>query len=90
MNEKSEAFYQRRANIAKALGHPSRLKIVDVLQEKEICVCELTEMVGKKLDSNFDGSTGWYTTTVKLDLEARGVIERIPNSSPQQLRLVKK
>lgn len=32
------------------------------------------------------GSVGWYTTTVKLDLEARKEIERIPGSSPQRLR----
>jgi CheY-like chemotaxis protein len=33
------------------------------------------------------GSVSWYTTTVKLDLEARGLIERIPGSRPQRLRL---
>ena len=32
------------------------------------------------------GSVGWYTTTVKLDLEARGEIERVPGSSPQRIR----
>jgi hypothetical protein len=32
------------------------------------------------------GSIGWYTTCVKLDLEARGVIERIQGVSPQRLR----
>ena len=32
------------------------------------------------------GSVGWYTTTVKLDLEARGLIERVPGSKPQRLR----
>lgn len=32
------------------------------------------------------GSIGWYTTCVKLDLEARGIIERIPGVSPQRLR----
>lgn len=32
------------------------------------------------------GSVGWYTTTVKLDLEARGEIERVPGSRPQRLR----
>lgn len=31
------------------------------------------------------GSLGWYTTTVKLDLEARGEIERLPGTSPQRL-----
>ncbi len=32
------------------------------------------------------GSVTWHTTTVKLDLEARGLIERIPGSKPQRLR----
>ena len=31
------------------------------------------------------GSVGWYTTTVKLDLEARGLIERVPGAKPQYL-----
>jgi hypothetical protein len=31
------------------------------------------------------GSVRWYTTTIKLDLEARGEIERIEGSSPQRL-----
>lgn len=35
----------------------------------------------------FEGSPMWYITTIKLDLEARGLIERIPKSSPQQLQL---
>ena len=39
--------------------------------------------------SRFDGSISWYVTTVKLDLEARHVVERIPGTSPQQLRLEK-
>src|SRR3954470_19278311 len=32
------------------------------------------------------GSVGWYTTEVKLDMEARGEIERVPGSKPQRLR----
>ena len=47
----------------------------------------LGEAVNQKLADNFDGSIGWYYTTVKLDLEARGEIERIPGSRPQMLRL---
>ena len=31
------------------------------------------------------GSVTWYTTTVKLDLEARGEVKRIPGSRPQRL-----
>jgi hypothetical protein len=33
-------------------------------------------------------SIRWYTTTVKLDLEARGVIERTPNVKPQHVRRI--
>jgi len=32
--------------VAKALAHPSRLLILDALQQRETCVCELTELVG--------------------------------------------
>ena len=32
------------------------------------------------------GSISWYTTTVKLNLETRGEIERIGGPKPQRLR----
>ena len=35
------------------------------------------------------GSVSWYTTTVKLDMEVKGDIERVPRVTPQLLRLVK-
>lgn len=31
------------------------------------------------------GSVSWYTTTVKLDLEARGKLKRVPGARPQRL-----
>jgi len=33
------------------------------------------------------GSVSWYTTTVKLDMEVKGDIERVPGAKPQRLRL---
>jgi hypothetical protein len=30
----------------------------------------------------------WWTTCVKLDLEARGLLERVPGSRPQRLRRI--
>ncbi len=33
-------------------------------------------------------SVAWYCVSVKLDLEARGIIERVPRTSPQCLRRV--
>lgn len=34
------------------------------------------------------GSIPWYITTVKPDLEARGLIERIEGAKPQRLRRI--
>ena len=46
-----------------------------MLQEKgEMTFYGLNDEVGRQLEGNFEGSIGWYVTTVKLDLEARGVI----------------
>ncbi len=42
----TKANLQARAGVMKALGHPSRLFIVDELSQGERCVCELTEMIG--------------------------------------------
>jgi len=36
---------ESRANVFKALGHRSRLAIVDALANGELCVCELNEMI---------------------------------------------
>ncbi len=35
-----------RARVIKALGHPTRLFIVDELSRGERCVCDLTEKIG--------------------------------------------
>lgn len=36
-----------RVRLLKALAHPVRLRIVDILVEKPQCVCHLTTLVGK-------------------------------------------
>ena len=50
---------------------------------------ELTDAVGQRIGDVFYGSVGWYVTSVKLDPEARGVLERVDGRSPQRLRLVR-
>ncbi len=49
---------------------------------------ELVEAANERLEGKFDGSISWYVTSVKLDLEARGVIQRVPKSKPQRLKIV--
>ena len=66
-----------------------RNAIVDALyKHDELTFKELTNNVRQQLEGTFEGSVSWYVTTIKLDLEARKVIERVPGSSPQRLRLV--
>jgi ArsR family transcriptional regulator len=45
-DSRTQARYEARAKIIKALAHPTRLFIVDVLAKEPHCVCELTAMVG--------------------------------------------
>ncbi len=56
---------------------------------KEISFEELTDRAVKSLSKTFDGKVVWYMVTVKLDLEARKLIERVPKTSPHKLRLTK-
>lgn len=44
-------FLTEQAKIFKALGHPSRLIIVDALRDGEKCVCELQELVGDDMST---------------------------------------
>ena len=46
MKNRPLAHYEARAAIAKALAHPTRLLMLDALADGELCVCELTELVG--------------------------------------------
>lgn len=51
MDEKSRARFEARARIIKALGHASRLAMVDELSRGERCVCELRDLVGADLST---------------------------------------
>ncbi|MFP4484447.1 MAG: ArsR/SmtB family transcription factor [Spirochaetaceae bacterium] len=47
MNEQDQLRAQERAEILKALAHPTRVYIVDLIaREGSYCVCELTERIG--------------------------------------------
>lgn len=46
MDSRTKARYEARAAIIKAMGHPTRLFVVEELSKGERCVCELTDMVG--------------------------------------------
>lgn len=75
-------------NISKKKYDAVRQSILGSLRTHgQMTFTDLINDVGRQLEGTFDGSISWYVTTVKLDLEARGVIERIPGQTPQRLRL---
>jgi hypothetical protein len=55
--------------------------------EQEYVLEDVTEAIESTLGKTFDGSIQWHVNVVKVDLEARGLIERIPNEQPQKIRL---
>jgi hypothetical protein len=85
--------------------HPEKKQGVNISREKyevirkailctlraqnEITFMKLARAVEKEVKGNFEGSVTWYVTTVKLDMEARGEVKRVPNSRPQLVKLTK-
>ena len=62
--------------------------IINTVEEhKEITFSDLTDLAIEQLLNSFEGKVVWYIVTIKLDLEARGIIERIPKTSPHKLRM---
>ncbi|MBP6398654.1 MAG: winged helix-turn-helix transcriptional regulator [Saprospiraceae bacterium] len=44
MTEKK--IFELHADVCKALGHPLRIEVIDVLQEKELCFTDILEITG--------------------------------------------
>ena len=53
-----------------------RENLLEILADAAMTHTELMENLYEKVKDNFIGGVQWYGETVKLDLEARGLIER--------------
>lgn len=73
-------------NISRNSYDVMKQAMLSVLEGKELTHTELFERIAKKLQGKFDGNISWYAETVKLDLEARKMIERT-SSKPQKYRV---
>jgi hypothetical protein len=73
-------------NISRQKYEAVKEAILSALRDKELTHTELFDQVNKSLKSKFSGNISWYGETVKLDLEARKIIERM-SSKPQKYRL---
>jgi ArsR family transcriptional regulator len=78
---KTQQRYEARAKVAKALAHPSRLMILDLLGKTEMSVTEITKAVGADqstvskhlailkdvglIDARKQGTTSFYRVTCR-------------------------
>jgi hypothetical protein len=75
-------------NINKDIYETVKDGILALLRNKELSHTELDNQLNKVLKGKFSGNISWYGETVKLDLEARGLVERT-DTKPQKYRLKK-
>lgn len=73
MNQRTQAVFEARAKIIKALAHPSRLYMVHVLSVGERCVCELTDLVGADM-STVSKHLSVLKNAGIVDVEKRGLM----------------
>lgn len=63
-------------NVAKPAYELFKKTILSTLKGKDLTHTELMNTLGRSLKNKFDGNISWYGETIKLDLEARKLIER--------------
>jgi len=73
-------------NISRQKYDTLKRAISSVLKDSELTHTELFNQLNNSLKNRFSGNVSWYGETVKLDLEARKIIER-SSSKPQKYRL---
>ena len=73
-------------NISKQKYETLKKAILSALKNRQLTHTELFSELNKSLRSKFSGNISWYGETVKLDLEARKMIERT-SSKPQKYQV---
>ncbi len=63
--------------------------LINILKDNgESTITELSNEAEERLNGRFSGSLSWYVVSVELDLEARGIIERVQkNDNLHKFRL---
>ena len=74
---------KRGVNIDQQKYDTLKKAILAALKNKELSHDELFERLDARLEGKFSGSIHWYGETVKLDLEARKLIERNASKPPK-------
>lgn len=93
MNRTTKQKYDARAQVIKAMAHPTRLFIIDELARGERCVCELRDMIGADIstvskhlsvlkqagvvEDEKRGLQVWYSLKVPCILKFFGCVEDV-------------
>jgi len=93
MTEIEKIRAEARAKILKALAHPTRIFIVEKLNKKPYCVCELTDLIGADtstvskhlsilknagvLEDRKEGTTVYYSLTAPCIMNFIGCVENV-------------
>ncbi len=80
---------KRGVHIDRAKYETMKKSLLRLLGRRGLTHSELTDAVAKALKGKFEGSIPWYMEATKLDLEARGVIERVPGDTHDVYRVRK-
>lgn len=104
MDIKTKQKYEARAQIIKAMAHPTRLFIVDELDKGERCVCELRDMIGADIstvskhlsvlkqagivEGEKRGLQVWYSLKIRCILNFFGCVEDVLKSNVQSVKNV--
>lgn len=67
-----QVLYEQQAAVAKAIGHPIRMAILDFLRGGEQCVCDIAVAVGSER-SNISRHLSMMVTAGVLSSEKRGL-----------------
>ncbi len=93
MTKEEEIRSRTRATVLKAMGHPTRMFIIEKLNEHPHCVCELTEMIGADtstiskhlsvlknaglVSAKKEGTIVYYSLTCTCIMDFIGCIENV-------------
>ena len=86
MDAETKAKYEARAQIMKAMAHPSRLFIIDELSKGERCVCELTELIGADT-STVSKHLSLLKNAGLVETDKRGDSGVLPDEGPLRFEL---
>ncbi len=89
-NQKIQTLHPIEGKINKSISIQKyeyvKRHLLEIISQQELSHTELMEALYQNIKQDFEGGVQWYGEVVKLDLEARKIIERT-KSKPEKYKL---